>query len=405
MSPRVLNLFPVLASSLLGLFAASSALAQAPPKEWKGGIFRPLEPSGTWLVQGAPGNNLLITPTNPALRDGVDILLPPGTGVPQSVELTLAPYDPIVAANVPIGAEFRVEAFTAAAAGTPGHAVGSLSIVKQPSGLLQYEYDLSGTGATTYTVELWSGPTMVGTYSGVPGGGGGGPFFTPNCTCPSCPASAHCCELGAVYYSNGVWYNAWNCTHRIDFGGNSHNSVERVVVIPEIPPITLGDLERIELRGLARPQFELTDLVLGGFAPIGTNYCAANPNSTGATGYIAALGSPIAANNDLELYAFDLPANVFGFYVVAAGQVFVPNPGGTQGNLCVGPSIGRMVTQIGNTGPGGFYAIPVDLLNLAQPSTTVAVQAGETWNFQFWHRDSNPGVTANFTSGYSILFQ
>ncbi len=30
---------------------------------------------------------------------------------------------------------------------------------------------------------------------------------------------------------------------------------------------------------------------------------------------------------------------------------------------------------------------------------------GESWNFQAWFRDKNPGNTSNFTDGVSVLFQ
>jgi hypothetical protein len=35
----------------------------------------------------------------------------------------------------------------------------------------------------------------------------------------------------------------------------------------------------------------------------------------------------------------------------------------------------------------------------------VAILPGETWNFQAWYRDLNPGTTSNFTDGISITFQ
>ena len=36
----------------------------------------------------------------------------------------------------------------------------------------------------------------------------------------------------------------------------------------------------------------------------------------------------------------------------------------------------------------------------------VAVVAGETWNFQGWHRDAVGGsATSNFTQGVSVTFQ
>ena len=30
--------------------------------------------------------------------------------------------------------------------------------------------------------------------------------------------------------------------------------------------------------------------------------------------------------------------------------------------------------------------------------------SGQTWNFQAWYRDANPGVTSNFSDGRSISF-
>jgi hypothetical protein len=31
--------------------------------------------------------------------------------------------------------------------------------------------------------------------------------------------------------------------------------------------------------------------------------------------------------------------------------------------------------------------------------------AGETWNFELWYRDNNPGPTSNFSDGLTITFQ
>ena len=43
-----------------------------------------------------------------------------------------------------------------------------------------------------------------------------------------------------------------------------------------------------------------------------------------------------------------------------------------------------------------------DLPNL--PQGTV-IQAGETWSFQYWYRDRNPGSTSNTSNGLAIAFQ
>jgi hypothetical protein len=140
----------------------------------------------------------------------------------------------------------------------------------------------------------------------------------------------------------------------------------------------------------------------------GASYCVANPNSTGLTSYIHALGSSLASANDLDLYAVLLPYNAFGYFIVSPFQAFVANAGGAQGNLCVGLSTGRFRSQLGNTGSKGYLVVHVDLTDIPQPNGSVVVQPGQTWNFQCWHRDAIPGnpplATSNFTSGYSLLF-
>jgi TLD len=136
---------------------------------------------------------------------------------------------------------------------------------------------------------------------------------------------------------------------------------------------------------------------------IGTNYCTANPNSTGQTGSILAGGSDVVADGDLSLTAVGLPVGEFALFLNSPAQGFVANPGGSAGNLCLSGQIGRHTAQIGLTLDPGYFSIQVDLNSLPRPKMgPVAVQPGETWNFQGWYRD---GATSNFTDGVSILFQ
>ena len=44
------------------------------------------------------------------------------------------------------------------------------------------------------------------------------------------------------------------------------------------------------------------------------------------------------------------------------------------------------------------------LARLSLALTVIAIQSGETWNFQAWFRDSNPTATSNFTDGLEIQF-
>ncbi|MEM1453311.1 MAG: hypothetical protein AAF957_11730 [Planctomycetota bacterium] len=145
-----------------------------------------------------------------------------------------------------------------------------------------------------------------------------------------------------------------------------------------------------------------------GAPSIGTNYCSANPNSTGVTGTIEAVGSEIVALNEVTLVATGLPTSAFGFFLTSMTQGFVANPGGSAGNLCLSGAIGRYVGpgQIQNTGSAGEFSLDIDLTTIPQPTGSVAVLVGETWNFQAWHRDSVGGsATSNFTDGVSVDFE
>ena len=144
----------------------------------------------------------------------------------------------------------------------------------------------------------------------------------------------------------------------------------------------------------------------GPIAP-GVNYCSANINSTGVGASMGASGTNTVSANDLVLEASALPNNSFGFFLTSQTQGSVSNPGGSQGDLCLGGAIGRYVGtgQIQNAGSTGDIALAIDNTQVPQPTGLVAVSAGETWSFQAWYRDAIGGsATSNFTDGYEITF-
>ena len=149
--------------------------------------------------------------------------------------------------------------------------------------------------------------------------------------------------------------------------------------------------------------FEVSDVNCGD--GIGTVYCDAENNSTGREATVLATGSAEAALNDLTLTVIDLPFLSSGYFIVSRNQGFVANPGGSQGNLCVGSGTGRYLGQVGNSGFVGSFSISVDTTAIPQPSMSVPALPGETWNCQCWYRDQNPGNTSNFSRGYSVTFQ
>ena len=165
------------------------------------------------------------------------------------------------------------------------------------------------------------------------------------------------------------------------------------------PPIT-----RLQFDASGSPGWGI-DNIQYGFG-LGSSYCMANPNSTGSAAVMSASGSLIASNNRVQLAAWNLPPNQFGFFITSLSQAFVPMAGGAQGNLCLGGAIGRYngTGSILNSGPNASFGLPIDLTNTPTPTLFVSVLAGQTWNFQAWYRDNNPGPTSNFTDGVSVTF-
>ena len=147
---------------------------------------------------------------------------------------------------------------------------------------------------------------------------------------------------------------------------------------------------------------------VGVFDPptIGTSYCVAAPNSTGAPARIRAYGSDEAVANLLVLDADGLPPQQFGYFLTGQVPGFVGGPGGSQGNLCLIGQIGRFVApgQVQSSGASRRIQLQLDLTNLPIGAGQ-AVAPGETWNFTLWYRDENPGPTSNFTDAVGVTFR
>lgn len=140
---------------------------------------------------------------------------------------------------------------------------------------------------------------------------------------------------------------------------------------------------------------------------LGTPYCAPLvPNSTGQVGRIAATGSDVvsATGSPLLLAAHDLPPGQFGYFLASRTQASLPGSGGSKGTLCLGGDLARLRDQVTTTGRAGYLQALVDTLAIpTEPS--VPILAGETRNFQCWHRDKTPTPTSNFTDAVAVTFQ
>ena len=108
-----------------------------------------------------------------------------------------------------------------------------------------------------------------------------------------------------------------------------------------------------------------------------------------------------------------MPPGQFIYLLSSAGGTGVVNdPPGTKGDLCLAGmgSIARYVKDIHSVSAGG--AADTNIANsmtagggYAVPSPPGGnIDAGETWNFQYWHRQPM-GAPATFSSAISVVFQ
>jgi len=134
--------------------------------------------------------------------------------------------------------------------------------------------------------------------------------------------------------------------------------------------------------------------------------CSGTPNSTGQVGQLAVTGSPLAADDELTLRLYDLPAGSLGFGLFSRLSGPPIQPGGSEGTVCLSGDIGRFLPGAFVTDSTGSAEVRPDLAAIPQPFGTVPVLAGETWYCQVWHRDLSMGaVTSNFSTAVEVSFQ
>lgn len=133
------------------------------------------------------------------------------------------------------------------------------------------------------------------------------------------------------------------------------------------------------------------------------SYCDANPNSTGGVSEITFLGSQSIADDDVTLQTSGLPANKFAYYLVSATDGYIANAPGSQGNICLGGTIGRYTNLVGQSTGAGLFTRSVGTTNLPV-IPPASISPGETWYYQLWHRDFDPTPTSNFSRGLAVTF-
>lgn len=141
---------------------------------------------------------------------------------------------------------------------------------------------------------------------------------------------------------------------------------------------------------------------------VGVQYCGSAVNSTGSRGEMSGYGSTLTGRNNLDVTASSLPPGAIGFFLISQARGFVPQPGGSMGNLCLSGDIGRYVApgQIRTATPAGTISLNIDFTTIPSPSGPVAGQPGQIWHIQLWHRDNvNGQSTSNLTSGLDFMLE
>ena len=131
-------------------------------------------------------------------------------------------------------------------------------------------------------------------------------------------------------------------------------------------------------------------------------------NSSGAFGRLQAVGSAFAGDDNTTLYADRLPAGQTVLFLNASATAFVPNPGGSAGDLCLGGSISRYARpgELRTSDAQGRATLTLDLENTPSGTSNMAILAGQSFSFQAWHRDLAGGAAgSHFTSALTVAFQ
>ncbi|MEM9378976.1 MAG: hypothetical protein AAGB93_03425 [Planctomycetota bacterium] len=136
---------------------------------------------------------------------------------------------------------------------------------------------------------------------------------------------------------------------------------------------------------------------------IGLPSCVAAPNSTFFRSEISGVGTLVVERNRVVLNVDRLPPGSLGYFVASQTPDFVPGAGGSSGNLCIGGSPVRFANDVLTPTPFDSNVSFRPILSSLPGGG--AVFPGETWFFQFWHRDSVGGApTSNFSPALRLDF-
>ena len=106
------------------------------------------------------------------------------------------------------------------------------------------------------------------------------------------------------------------------------------------------------------------------------------------------------------------PMNQFTYLLIGSGNSIIDGSlFGASGNLCLaGGTIGRYTKDAGKTDMMGMFVTDISTTATGGPNFGIpnsggaTILAGQTWNFQYWHRNMG-GMPSGFSEAVSIIFK
>jgi hypothetical protein len=134
---------------------------------------------------------------------------------------------------------------------------------------------------------------------------------------------------------------------------------------------------------------------------LGVPYGDTTPNSSGLPATLRARGSAWTEHDCLRFEATQLPPGQVGYLLMGDVQGYAALPNPSQGLLHLGLPIVRFSNDVLQADAGGEAGFEPSLTALPQGTL---LSPGETWSFQYWFRDANPGATSNTTNALALTF-
>ena len=139
-------------------------------------------------------------------------------------------------------------------------------------------------------------------------------------------------------------------------------------------------------------------------------YCDPSDGHTNNSAEIKVSGNVLSQGPILVCLAFG-PPNQFAYLLIGNNNGIVNQPPGAKGDLCIigGSCLGRYAADIGQTNGAGKFCTDIENslsggANYGIPTCGGNIQPGETWYFQYWHRQPM-GQPSTFSQAVCVTFK